>query len=153
AKAMNNEFFKLEIGEIIDLQDNPYGEGNPLSPDDEFKLKVNWALENGHDYITGDTVTFDLPPQIALKAGGEGDLKAPNGDVVATYVVSIDGQVTLTFTDFVENHSEVNGWLGIRAQLDKDKVQDEEGKVVIDPIGEEGKQEIPIDSSAVNKTV
>src|SRR5699024_9029231 len=41
----------------------------------------------------------------------------------------------------------------IRAQLDQDKVQEEDGKITISPIGEEGEQTIPIERPQKDKTV
>src|SRR5699024_2463407 len=61
--------------------------------------------------------------------------------------------VTITYTDFVETHSNINGWIEIRAELDKDKVEEDDGTIVIGPIGEEGSLEIPIDRSDVEKTL
>src|SRR5699024_7267241 len=86
-------------------------------------------------------------------AADENELKDPDGNVVATYVITESGEVTLTFTKFVEDNSNVTGWIEIRAELDQDVVQEEDGKVVIGPIDDEGNQEIPIDRGPINKTV
>lgn len=150
---VDKNYFDLAISEVTDLEGNAYGEGNPLKPDDEFWVKTSWELKNGHDYKAGDTATYQLPEELALSAGDEGELTDALGEVVATYVISQDGEVTLTFTDFVQNNSEVNGWLEIRAELNKNVVEEEDGKVVIGPIDDEGSQELPIDRSPVDKTV
>lgn len=152
AGEQSNEFFDFKISEIKDLQGNAYSEGNPLKPDDEFWVGIDWALKNGHSYQAGDTTTFELPEELDMVAADEGELSNPNGEVVATYSITKDGEVTLTFTEFVENNSNVTGWLEIRAELDQDQVQ-EDGKVVIGPIEDEGEQVLPLDRNPINKTV
>lgn len=153
ASAMGNEFFDFKISEVTDLQGNPYNENNPLKPDDEFWVKVDWELKDGHKYIDGDTVTFQLPDELHLNGDLDGELKDDFGNQVATYTITPAGVVTLTFTDYVETHNNVTGWIEIRAELDQDVVQEDDGNIVIGPIEDEGSQVIPIDRSPINKTV
>src|SRR5699024_8807293 len=143
----------FKISEVMDLQGNPYNENNPLKPDDEFWVKVDWELKDGHKYIDGDTVTFQLPDELHLAGDLDGELKDDFGNTVATYKITQAGVVTLTFTEFVEKNSNVTGWLEIRAELDQDVVQEDDGNIVIGPIEDEGSQVIPIDRSPINKTV
>lgn len=153
AAEQDNKHFDLKISEIQDLQGNAYDEGNPLKPDDEFWVKMDWKLENGHNYQAGDTVKFHLPKELDMVAADEGELKDSAGQVVAAYSITKDGEITLTFTDFVEDNSNVAGWLEIRAELDKNEVQEEDGKVVIGPIDDEGDLVLPLDRSPIEKTV
>ncbi|MEJ8777092.1 Cna B-type domain-containing protein [Pseudogracilibacillus sp. ICA-222130] len=153
AAEMDSEYFNFKISEVKDLQGNPYSEDNPLKPDDEFFVKVDWELLNGHSYQNGDTITFTLPEELALRDGDNGELKDSLGNLVATYEITQTGEVTLTFTEFVETNSQVTGWLQIRAELDQNVVQEEDGNIVIGSIEDEGEQVIPIDRSPINKTV
>src|SRR5699024_9970203 len=71
--------FKLELDEILDLDDEAFDEQHPMDPHKEFKLKLNWELEDGHNYVAGDTETFDLPKGIKIKQNIEIELKDEHG--------------------------------------------------------------------------
>src|SRR5699024_7739014 len=51
--------FKLELDDILGLDDEAFDEQHPMDPHKEFKLKLDWELEDGHNYVAGDTETFD----------------------------------------------------------------------------------------------
>src|SRR5699024_3296885 len=145
--------FKLELDEILDLDDEAFDEQHPMDPHKEFKLKLNWELEDGHNYVAGDTETFDLPKGIKIKQNIEIELKDEHGQVIANAKVKPDKTVELTFTDFVEGHSAVSGWMEIISELDLAEVEEEDGEVIIDPIGEEGELRIPIEELNKDKTI
>src|SRR5699024_7037707 len=65
--AEEKQGFKLELDEILDLDDEAFDEQHPMDPHEEFKLKLDWYLENGHNYVAGDTETFDLPKGIKIQ--------------------------------------------------------------------------------------
>ncbi|QQK78096.1 Cna B-type domain-containing protein [Salicibibacter cibarius] len=145
--------FNLEIGIVTDLDGNAYGEENLLDPAEEFWLGLSWNLENDHNYVDGDTETFELPNGIAIADEITGELENAAGQVVATYTIGTDKQVDLTFTDFVETHSNVEGWLEIISTLDAENVEIDDGDAIIEPIGEEGEIRIPIDLGEREKTI
>src|SRR5699024_5213167 len=145
--------FKLELDEILDLDDEAFDEQHPMDPHKEFKLKLNWELEDGHNYVAGDTETFNLPKGIKIKQDIEIELQDEHGQAVANAVIKPDKTVELTFTDFVEGHSAVSGWMEIISELDLTEVEEEDGEVIIDPIGEEGELRIPIEEGDKNKTI
>src|SRR5690625_4175527 len=145
--------FKLELDEILDMNNEAFDEQHPMDPHEEFKLKLDWELEDGHNYVAGDTETFNLPKGIKIKQNIEIELKDEHGQVVANAIVKPDKTVELTFTDFVEGHSAVSGWMEIISELDISEVEEEDGEVIIDPIGEEGELRIPIEKSNKNKTI
>ncbi|QQK81774.1 collagen binding domain-containing protein [Salicibibacter cibi] len=145
--------FNLEIGNVMDLDGNAYGEENLLDPAEEFWLGLSWNLENDHNYEDGDTETFELPNGITIDDEMTGELVDDAGQVVATYTIGTDKQVELTFTDFVETHSNVEGWLEIISTLDEENVEIDDGDAIIEPIGEEGEIRIPIDLGEREKTI
>src|SRR5690625_557428 len=145
--------FKLELDEILDLDDEAFDEQHPMGPHEQFKLKLNWELEDGHNYVAGDKETFDLPKGIEILDEIEIELTDEHGQVVANAVITPDKKAELTFTDFVEGHSAVSGWMEIISELDISEVEEEDGEVIIDPIGEEGELRIPIEKSNKNKTI
>ena len=146
--------FNLNLGSVTDLNDEPYGEDNLLDPHDEFQLTLDWDLTDAHGYKEGDKETFDLPKGIKITQEITGELIDDiSGAVVATYTITPDKKVKLTFTDFVETHSNVKGWLQIISTLDEKEVEVEDGEAILDPIGEEGALRIPIEQGNKDKTI
>src|SRR5699024_10373103 len=145
--------FKLELDDILGLDDEALDEQHPMDPHKEFKLNLDWELEDGHNYVAGDTETFNLPKGIKIKQNIEIELKDEHGQVIANVIVKPDKTVELTFTDFVEGHSAVNGWMEIISELDISEVEEEDGEIIIDPIGEEGELRIPIEELNKDKTI
>src|SRR5699024_9954867 len=90
---------------------------------------------------------------IKIKQNIEIELKDEHGQVIANAKVKPDKTVELTFTDFVEGHSAVSGWMEIISELDLAEVEEEDGEVIIDPIGEEGELRIPIEELNKDKTI
>lgn len=156
-KAKNSERkgFKVEVSDVLDGPNGtPYDETNPLTLEDEFWLKLNWSLDNNHNYQPGDSESIQLPKEVVLLEAITGaELKDEFGQVIATYDVDLDEKVTLTFTDYVTEQSEVSGWIELALELDKDNVQEEDGKIKVSPIDEEGYLEIPFNRGDINKTV
>lgn len=145
--------FNLELGKVTDLEGIPYGEDNLLNPQDEFKLKLDWNLDDSHDYKAGDTETFDLPKGIKIQEEIKVELKDNAGQIVANAVITTDKQVQLTFTEFVETHSNINGWMEIISTLDEEEVEVEDGEAILEPIEDEGEIRIPIEEVNKNKTI
>src|SRR5699024_4157747 len=81
------------------------------------------------------------------------ELKDEHGQVIANAKVKPDKTVELTFTDFVEGHSAVSGWMEIISELDLAEEEEEDGEVIIDPIDEEGELRIPIEELNKDKTI
>lgn len=70
----------------------------------------------------GDTTVITLPEKLKFNQTTEFDIKTGDGNVVAHAV--IDGRaktITLTYTDYTENHSDVSGSF-FYVQMDRDKV-------------------------------
>ena len=75
----------------------------------------------------GDTTVITLPEKLKFNQTTEFDIKTGDGNVVAHAV--IDGgtkTITLTYTDYAENHSDVSGSFFFYVQMDRDKVDGEE---------------------------
>ncbi|MBO1005717.1 Cna B-type domain-containing protein [Pseudogracilibacillus auburnensis] len=145
--------FVLKLAEVRDLEGNKFTGDKLLKPQDQFNLKLDWILEDGHNYEADDKEIFYLPSGILVLGEMNGELKDVDGAVVATYHITTDRKVTLTFTDFVINNSDVNGWLAIVSKLDEENVEVEDGEAILNPIGEEGEIRIPIDRGSQDKTI
>src|SRR5699024_3021592 len=145
--------FKLELDDILGLDDEAFDEQHPMDPHKEFKLKLDWELEDGHNYVAGDTETFDLPKGVKILDRIEIELTDEHGQVVANAVITTDKKIELTFTDFVEGHSGVSGWMEIISALDIAEVEEKDREVIIDTIVEEGELRITIEKSNKDKTI
>lgn len=157
---LNSESGKVEnpitisLGHLEDLAGNKYGTDYPLGKNDEFRLHIDWSLVDNHGWKKDEQYTFDLPSQIYLHGEIKGEeLRDSNGDLIAYYDISIDKKLTLTFTDFIENNSNISGWLEIIAKLDQSEAEEEDGKVVIGDFEEEGNLEIPLNKTDLGKTI
>src|SRR5690625_1207415 len=149
-----HEGFSMTISKVVDGDGNPYTKDNPLGINDEFKVKVNWELVDGHNYKPEDYEIIQLPKEVYIPTELEGELKDENsGDIIANYVVNTDGTVTLRFTEFIENYSQVNGWIEVFAKLDPHNVEDDGGNVTISPIEDEGGISLPLDRKQIEKTM
>ncbi|MGM8364359.1 Cna B-type domain-containing protein [Virgibacillus sp. W0181] len=145
--------FNLELGQVTDLKGNRYSEENLLDPKDEFRLNLNWNLEDGHSYTEGHSEIFELPKGIKIQEEINVALKDDSGLVVANAVVGTDNKVELTFTDFVETHSNVTGHMQIVSMIDKEDADVDDENIVLEPIGSEGEIRIPINRDNTDKTI
>ncbi|CAM4393480.1 LPXTG cell wall anchor domain-containing protein [Saccharibacillus endophyticus] len=112
--------------------------GQPIVSDDPdrffngenaISLNYAWALENGHPYTAGSVFEFDVPSQFRIYtpisdaplivSGEDG-----SGESAGSFSVTTDGHVTVTFSEFIESHSDVAGTLTIRTELTREVVQD-----------------------------
>ena len=146
--------FKLEIDKVTDFQGNEYTGDKKLNPADEFSFNLAWHLENGHTYTDGDSIEFDLPKQVYIhEEMTNRELKDGFGETIAHYTVTTDNKVKLTFTDYVDENSDVEGFIGIVAKLNPDVVEIVDGEVTIEPIGDGQAIVIPVNPPDNNKEV
>src|SRR5699024_3217742 len=143
--------FTLKLGSVTDLDGNAYDEDHQLKLEDEFYLDLEWDLADGHNYKEGDTETFQLPNGIKIQSDFDIELKSDGLDV-AKATVKTDGTIELRFTDFVETHSEVKGFMQIVSMIDKENAEIDDGKIVLEPIVDEDEIRIPIDLGDREKT-
>lgn len=73
--------FILEVDTFLDMSEEELSEANENLPgvDEEFIMRLNWELPNGHDYVTNDTVSFNLPSGIDIQSEQTGELKTADG--------------------------------------------------------------------------
>lgn len=144
--AANGESFLLEIDSFLDMSEEAISEENANLPglDDEFIVRLNWELVDGHTYKEGDTVSFNIPDALEIFTATNGTLTTPEDDDVVNYVVNMDGTVEFTFLKAVENLSQVRGYLYIYTSIDNENAEVEDGEVIVSPIGEEGEKRFPI---------
>lgn len=91
--------FILEVDTFLDMSEEELSEANENLPgvDEEFIMRLNWELLNGHGYVTNDTVSFNLPSGIDIQSEQTGELKTIDDQTVVTYTISTDGTIEFTF--------------------------------------------------------
>ena len=127
-------------------EDEKFDENNKLNPMNEFFVHYKWSLDDGHGYDVGDKVSFNLPKQLNILAEANGELADESGTVFAKYHVATDGTVTFTFTEAVDEMSDIDGDFFIKSRLNPSQTEIEDGKVVIGPMAEGGSLEIPVNT-------
>ncbi|GAB2027235.1 hypothetical protein OfM2_11380 [Lactovum odontotermitis] len=106
----------IKNSSVTDLNGNPIaGDVNQFT---DIQLNFDFALPNG-SVKAGDTTTIQLSPNIRFPKGQTFDVKDANGNIIATAVVDPDTKtLTMTYTDFVETHSDITGALHVAVRVD-----------------------------------
>ncbi|MCG5102781.1 Cna B-type domain-containing protein [Oceanobacillus alkalisoli] len=95
-----------------------YEEGDFLDLDEDLRLELDWSLPNGHEYQEGDTFEFQLPDALTIYNDFDGDL-----DGYGMYRVTTDGLVTFTFSEKIENESDIKGTFWTDTELNEQVVK------------------------------
>ena len=93
---------------------------------DVFRLHAEFALPNGTIHA-GDITTMKLPDKLKFNQTSSFEIKDAGGNVVAN--ATIDGgtkTLTLTYTEFVENNSDITGSFYFYVQIARNNVDKEE---------------------------
>ena len=99
------------------------------SNDYTTQLNMDFKLPNG--IHKGDTSTITLPSDFTFNADLDFDVMSSDGNVVAkAHVDAATGKMTLTYTDYVESHSDITGKITAAIRIKTDKVT-EYGKKTI----------------------
>lgn len=94
---------------------SPLGEVGNWS---QFQLLVEFALPNNQVH-EGDTTVIPLPEELRASKQEHFDIKNDKGQVVARAVTDpATKAVTMTYTDFVDKHSDVTGSLHVTVRVD-----------------------------------
>lgn len=93
---------------------------------DVFRLYAEFALPNGQVHA-GDTTVITLPEKLKFNQTSSFEIKDASGNVVANAVINGGAKtVTLTYTDYVDNNSDVTGNFYFYVQVDRNNVDGEE---------------------------
>ncbi|GGA20614.1 SpaA isopeptide-forming pilin-related protein [Psychrobacillus lasiicapitis] len=116
------------------------------SVDSIVSVKYTWALQNNHGYKAGSTFTFSLPPElIVYDAADNLPMKDGNGEIVGHFTFTKDGKATVTFTDYIEKRSNINGNLEVLTKLSKEIIVTEDKTITITPIAGGASITVPLD--------
>ncbi|WP_346929592.1 collagen binding domain-containing protein, partial [Clostridium sp.] len=102
---------------------NPINESsNPISKNSEVKLTYRFTIPNHGTVKKGDTYTMKIPKEIQIISTLNFPITLDNGDTIANVSIETNGNVTITFTEFAENNSNVSGFFYINTQFDPDQI-------------------------------
>ncbi|SDZ08507.1 LPXTG-motif cell wall anchor domain-containing protein [Evansella caseinilytica] len=77
------------------------------------EIIYHWGLPNGHGYTAGSTFTFQLPDVFQLYNDIENEPLIISGIEVGTFTVTMDGTVTMTFNERIEQMSNISGMMNL----------------------------------------
>ncbi|QSZ27715.1 Ig-like domain-containing protein [Aceticella autotrophica] len=96
---------------ITDANGNPLGDN--VDKSSEIHVYYNWAIPNNANINPGDTFNMQLPVQINIAAPIDFPINDNNGNKIADMHVGTDGSITITFSQYASEHSNVNGYFYI----------------------------------------
>lgn len=91
---------------------NPVGEGDTVTNGDPLRVTIRYAM--GQDVVTeqNKTFTYQLPKGIGLSEPETGNVvDEKDGQVVGTYTIEINGQITITFHEAFATGEAISGML------------------------------------------
>ncbi|MFD1061248.1 Cna B-type domain-containing protein [Scardovia wiggsiae] len=95
-----------------------------LNPND-YVTQLNMGFKLPNSIHKGDTSTITLPSDFTFNANFDFDVMSSDGNVVAkAHVDAATGKMTLTYTDYVESHSDITGKITAAIRIKTDKVTD-----------------------------
>ncbi|WP_271000814.1 SpaA isopeptide-forming pilin-related protein [Listeria seeligeri] len=133
ATSYGSDFLKT-----VELQDDQGNTSTDFDNYDNIKIHYSWEIPNSTDVKAGDTMDFTLPAELKLQTNLSFALKDSKGNVVGNAVASSStGKVTVTFTDYVENNSDINGALDFWSGWNKEITNEAENYPVEFPLNGE----------------
>ncbi|MCR8968091.1 Ig-like domain-containing protein, partial [Streptococcus zalophi] len=91
---------------------------DPIEQWTNFRINADFALPD-NTVVAGDTTTIQLPPELTFPQTTAFEVKDADGNLVANAVIHPDTkQVVLTYTDYVETHSNITGKLFFYVRVD-----------------------------------
>jgi len=107
---------------ITDYNGNPLN--NSLGSWDSFRIYGDFSVPNNQVHA-GDTTTITLPEGITFYTTENFEIKDDAGNVVANAVIDPNSKtIVLTYTNFVENNSDVSGSFYFYARVDTTVVKE-----------------------------
>ncbi|MBO0455660.1 Cna B-type domain-containing protein [Enterococcus hulanensis] len=116
------------IADIVDHISLTDSEGNPLTEVTQYtdiRVTIDFSLPN-NEVSSGDTSTITLPAELMLESSITFNVTNADREIIAVAKADPNSNtVTLTYTNFVETHSNVSGKLYFSSKIDTTTVQTE----------------------------
>lgn len=129
-RAPNSSTLRAEHSDVITkIEAQTYNGSGPQGDTgqwDVFRLYAEFALTNNQFYA-GDTTVITLPDEIKFNQTSSFEIKDGAGNLIANAVFNGNKKtLTLTYTDFVENNSDISGSFYFYVQIDRNNVDEAE---------------------------
>lgn len=109
--------------------------------EDTTNFKENSKVRVVYDFVitepvaSGETMTLTIPEQLKLINFGGFPVNDANGNTIANATVdSTTGTITLTFTDYVNTHTDLSGSLFYNATFNNQKIQTDQVNQILFPV-------------------
>ncbi|MBA3924725.1 collagen binding domain-containing protein [Listeria rustica] len=118
----------------VELQNKNNVASTDFKENDRVKVVYNWELTQA--VHSGETMTIPLPAELEYVSFAPFLLKDNSGNTVAAAVVDpINNKITLTFTTFVDTHTDINGSMFFYADFNKDSIVTDQTNSIAFPVG------------------
>lgn len=129
------------VANIVDSISLTDSAGNPLTEVTQYtEIRVNIAFSLPNNEVSnGDTSTITLPSEFMLESNITFNVTNDSGDIIAVANTNASNNtVTLTYTSFVEEHSNISGKLYFISKIDTSTVENKtDVPIYIDVEGEQ----------------
>ena len=126
--ATPNVVPRKQVGNIVTAIQLTDKEGNPLGTINQYTdiyLRIEFNLPD-NTVNSGDTSVITLPEELRLEKNMTFNVVDDTGAVVAIAQTDVANKtVTLTYTDYVENHANISGSLYFTSLIDFENVENE----------------------------
>lgn len=126
--ATPNVVPRKQVGNIVTAIQLTDKEGNPLGTINQYTdiyLRIEFNLPD-NTVNSGDTSMITLPEELHLEKNMTFNVVDDTGAVVAIAQTDVANKtVTLTYTDYVENHANISGSLYFTSLIDFENVENE----------------------------
>ncbi|MGM0303835.1 hypothetical protein IGI66_003500 [Enterococcus sp. AZ048] len=96
----------------------------PVKADTTVRIAYNWQIPEAvrQKIQAGDYFDFHLPEELKPNRATSGELKNDDGDVYATYTLDTEGNIRFTFTEEVQNQSDIEGRFRFDTTIKKEHI-------------------------------
>lgn len=110
--------------------------GSGVSKTAAIKLTYDFSIDNTADIHVGDTFTLNIPRQIRILLPTDFTINnTDDGAKIADGIMSTNGTIALTFTDFASRYSNVHGSFWFDLRFDEDQIGGTNPEVIVFNVG------------------
>ncbi|EAF2765256.1 LPXTG cell wall anchor domain-containing protein [Listeria monocytogenes] len=144
-----------ELDNIIDGVQILDRDGNPIDSEsdsdrvvdsqEDIVVVYNWSIKDNQPVHAGDTVHIQIPKEFKIYTTVQGELVISDGGAsCGEFEITTDGMMTITFNDYVENHSISHGIVEVYTNFDLEELDGETPTTIVFPISENDSEEFTI---------
>lgn len=139
----------IDSVQILDRSGNPIdSESDPdrvVDSQDDVVILYNWSIKENQEVHAGDTVHLQVPKEFKIYTTVSGDLiVGDNGESCGEFEIDTDGMMTITFDDYVENHSIIHGIVEIYTNFNEAELGNNTSATIVFPINENESEEFTV---------